>query len=48
MNYLSFFVPVAAPFFLALLLLIAYRVKKWVKTKMKDGKLKRFLLISWN
>lgn len=42
----AFFVAAAAPFMLFLLLLIAYPFKQYVK-KMKDCKLKRFLLISW-
>jgi hypothetical protein len=35
-----------APFMLLLMLLIAYPFKRYVQ-KMKDCKLKRFLLISW-
>ena len=37
-----------APFFLALMLLIAWPIKRWVQTRMKDGRLKRFLLIRWD
>lgn len=43
----SFFVAAGAPFALGLMLLVAYPFKRYVQTKMKDGKLKRFLLISW-
>ena len=35
------------PFLVMGMLLVAYPVKRMVQ-KMKDGKLKRFLLISWN
>jgi len=45
---MAFLVPAFLPFYLFLLLLIAYPVKKLIQLKMKDGKLKRFLLFSWN
>lgn len=35
------------PFFAAGCLLIGYPITWWVKNRMKDGKLKRFLLIRW-
>jgi hypothetical protein len=38
----------AAPFFLFAMLLVAWPIKRWVQIKMKDGKLKRFLLFRWD
>jgi hypothetical protein len=43
----AFLVPLLQPFFLFLLLLIAWPIKRLIQLKMKDGKLKRFLLFSW-
>lgn len=41
----AFFGYALAPFMLALFLVIAYPFKKLVIDKMKDGKLKRLLLL---
>ena len=43
----QFYVQLAAPFFLLLLLLIALPFKRWAQ-RLKDGKLKRFLLTRWD
>jgi len=42
-----FLAALLAPFFLLVMLLIAWPIKRWVQTRMKDGWLKRLLLISW-
>lgn len=36
-----------APFVLFAMLLVAWPIKRWVELRMKDGKLKRFLLFRW-
>lgn len=36
-----------APFMLFLMLLVAWPIKRLVQLKMKDGRLKRFLLFRW-
>ena len=36
-----------APFMLFAMLLVAWPIKRWVQTKMKDGPLKRLLLTRW-
>jgi hypothetical protein len=43
----TFLIQMCAPFGLVLMLAVAYPFKRYVQ-RMKDGKLKRFLLISWN
>jgi hypothetical protein len=43
----SFWGMALAPFMLFLFLLIAWPIKRLVQLKMKDGPLKRFLLIRW-
>ncbi len=43
----KFYAALLAPFMLFGMLLLAWPIKRWVQTRMKDGKLKRFLLISW-
>lgn len=43
-----FLTALATPFVLLLLLLPSIPVTRWIKRKMKDGKLKRLLLFRWN
>ena len=43
----TFLVAALAPFFLLILLLPSIPVTRWIKRKMKDGKLKRLLLFRW-
>jgi hypothetical protein len=42
-----FWAQLLAPFVLLVMLLIAWPIKRWIQLKMKDGKLKRLLLTSW-
>lgn len=44
----KFFAALVTPFMLAACLLIAWPIKRWVQTRMKDGPLRRFLLIRWD
>jgi hypothetical protein len=44
----KFWVMAAAPFFLFGCLLIAWPIKRWVQVRMKDGPLRRLLLIRWD
>lgn len=43
----KFWVMAAWPFVAFVMLLIAWPIKRWVQVRMKDGWLKRFLLIRW-
>ena len=43
----TFLGPALAPFILALMLLVAWPIKRAIQLYMKDGKLKRFLLFKW-
>lgn len=43
-----FWAMAGAPFALFVMLLIAWPIKRWVQLRMKDGKLKRFLLTRWD
>lgn len=43
----SFFGMALAPFMLFLMLLVAWPIKRLVQLKLKDSRLKRFLLLSW-
>lgn len=45
--YSSFWGMALAPFMLFLMLLVAWPFKRLVQRKMKDGRLKRLLLLRW-
>ena len=45
---LIFLTAMLAPLGLLVLLLPSIPVTRWIKRKMKDGKLKRLLLYRWN
>ncbi len=43
-----FYVMALAPFGLFAMLLVAWPIKRWVQTRMKDGRLRRLLLTRWD
>ena len=43
-----FLTAMATPFMVLLMLLPSIPVTRWIKRRMKDGKLKRLLLYRWN